>query len=849
MLRVALASVLGNKIRLALTALAIVIGVAFVTGSFVLTDSIDRAFGTLLAEVNEGTDVYVNGVSDVETSVVEEQPGQGPTIPASVAEEVRAVEGVARVVPTVEGMARVVGPDGEAVGGMGPPTFAFSWSGPDEVGPLTLRDGRAASGPGEATLDAGTAETIGYEVGDTMPVQLLDGVHEFALVGITGFGEEDNLLGATIVTFDLATAQSLLDREGVFDQIAVIGTGGVSPRQLRDRVAAATTASGVEVVTADDELANQQAGIREGLSFINIALLTFAGIAVFVGTFLIVNTFSIIVAQRTREFALLRAVGASARQVRMAVVLEAMVVGLVAGCVGIVAGIGLSELMRALFDTLGFGFPDGGLVLRTRTIVVAMVIGVVVTTVAAIGPARRASRVSPMEALRADAGIERDALGRGRTVAGSLAAVAGVAGLALGLSDAVPQPAVAAGLGAALAFVGVALLAPHLAGPAATVIGAWPSRSGVPGRLARNNADDNRTRTASTASALMIGVALVAFVSIFAASATASVNVLFTEQLASDFTVTPAGFGPGGVPPGLTDDLQERPELGAVSPVRSVKVRVGERTESVSAVNGDQVQDLVALDVVEGSTDALAGAVLVHEDRAAADGLAAGEAVDVRLDGVDTSLTVAGVFANKDLVGADLVTDLATLEEAGVSGNDYFVFVDAGDGVDTATARAAVDEVADEYVGVQVQDQTELSASLRGQVDQLLNVMIGLLGLALIIALIGIVNTLALSVFERTREIGLLRAVGMTRAQVRSMVRWESVIVSTFGALLGVVVGAVFGWALVRASADAGLQVLEFPVARLVAYVVVAAIAGVVAAVLPARRAARMDVLRAVTTE
>ncbi len=849
MFRVALASVLGNKIRLALTALAIVIGVAFVTGSFVLTDSIDRAFGNLLAEVNEGTDLYVNGVSDVETSLVQEQPGQGPTVPESVVDEVLAVDGVEEVIPTVEGMARVVSPDGEAVGGMGPPTFALSWSGPEEVGPLTLREGRAADGLDEATLDAATAETTGYAVGDTMQVQLADGMHEFELVGITGFGEEDNLLGATIVTFDLTTAQSLLDSEGEYDTIAVVGTGEVSPEDLRERVESAITATDVEVVTAADELETQQEGVREGLSFINIALLTFAGIAVFVGIFLIVNTFSIIVAQRTREFALLRAVGASARQVRMAVVVEAMVVGVVAGVVGIVAGIGLSELLRAVFDGLGFGFPDGGLVLQPRTLIVAMVLGVVVTTLASIGPSRRASRVSPMEALRTDAGGERDTLGRGRAIVGTFAAVAGLVGLVLGLGDVVPQPAVAAGAGAALAFIGVALLAPLLAGPAATVIGALPSRRGVPGRLARNNADDNPKRTASTASALMIGVALVTFVSIFAASATASVNVLFTEQLGSDFSVSPAGFGPSGVPPGLSADLQERPELGAVSPARSVAARVEDATEYVMGVNGDEIEQLVALDVLEGSTDGLAGGVLVHEERARADGLEVGDAVSVGFDGADLSLDVVGIFANKDLIGTDLVTDTATLADAGASGTDYFVFADAAEGVDATTARAAVDEVADGFVGVQVQDQVELRESMRDQVDTLLNLIIGMLALALVIALIGIVNTLALSVFERTREIGLLRAVGMTRTQVRAMVRWEAVIVSVFGAVLGVAVGAVFGWSLVTASAEAGLEVLEFPTTRLVVYVVVAAVAGVLAAVLPARRAARLDILRAVTTE
>ena len=849
MFRVALASVLGNKIRLALTALAIVIGVAFVSGSFVLTDSIDRAFGGLLAEVNEGTDLYVNGVSEVDPGFLGDQPGAGPTVPAEVADEVRAVEGVTEVVPTIEGTARVIGPDGEPVGGMGPPTFAYSWSGPEEAGPLTLREGRAAAGPDEATLDAATAETTGYQVGDTLPVQLADGRQEFELVGITGFGEEDNLLGATIVTFDLETAASLLGRQDEYDSIAVVGDGTVSAEDLQDRVAAAVDGFEVEVVTADAAQAEQQESINQGLQFINVALLTFAGIAVFVGIFLIVNTFSIIVAQRSREFALLRAVGASANQVLLAVIVEALVVGLVAGVVGLVAGIGLSELMRSVFDAIGFGFPDGGLVVEPRTIVVALVIGVVVTTLAAIGPARRASRVSPMEALRADASGGDDRPGRGRIALGLLALVAGAAGIALGLAGAGPQPAAAAGGGAALAFLGVALLAPLLSRPAVALLGALPSRRGVPGRLARNNAGDNPKRTASTASALMIGVALVSFVSIFAASASASVNALFADQLGADFIVTQAGFGPGGIPAGLPEDLAAADDLGAVTPVANTFVEVDDTVEAMAAVDGAEAASLIQFDVSEGRIEDLAGGVMVHRDRAEADGLAVGDQIDVTFGDGAATLPVAGIFESRDLIGADLVTDLATFEQVGAESTVVLVLADAADGVDAAAARTTVDRVADDYVGVQVQDQAELAQTSRNSVDMILNVIIGLLALALVIALIGIVNTLALSVFERTREIGLLRAVGMTRSQVRSMIRWESVIVAVFGAALGVAVGSLFGWALVTASADQGLQVLEFPATRLVVYVVVAGVAGVLAAVLPARRAARLDVLQAVTTE
>jgi len=850
MLRVALASVRGNRIRLALTSLAIVLGVAFVAGSLMLTDSIERAFGTLFDESFEGTDVYVRGVRQVDIGFGGELPGQGPTIPDDLAGVVAGIDGVRDVVPMVDGLAQVIDRDGRPVGGMGPPTIAASWSGPDEAGPLTLRDGRPAAGPTEATIDAATAALTGYGVGDRVPILLSTGVQTFDLVGITGYGTEDNLLGATIVTFDLETAQQVLGREGRLDSLAVVGDG-VGPEDLRDRIAAVVGSDTVEVVTADQEAAETQALLEEGLSFVSIALLVFAGIAVFVGVFLIVNTFSMVVAQRTREFALLRAVGASTRQVRGAVVIEALIVGLVSAVLGLLAGVGLSNLLRLLFDALGVGFPDGGLVLRARTVVVAFAVGVGVTTVASWGPARRAARIAPVEALAGTGAAQTEQVSRRRTAAGVALATLGGMAIAVALGGMVPQPAAVAGLGAAATFVGVTLFSPLLSQPVVGFVGAAPARRGLAGRLARNNAQGNPRRTAATASALMIGVALVSFVSIFAASATASVNTLFTAQLRADFVISPVGFGQAGIPAGLWSTLQDQPEVGAASPLRVLQGAVGEgAAESVVAVVPDHIDRLVALEIIEGEAGDLAGGALVHGDRAATEGLAVGDPLTLRLQDGPQELTVVGLFDNRDLVSADVVIALDTIPAGSTTpGADVLVLVAAADGVDLDDARAAVDGVVEAFPSVQVEDQAELRESLQGQVDGLLNLMIGLLGLALVVALIGIVNTLALSVFERTREIGLLRAVGMTRSQVRTMIRWEAVYVSVFGALLGVAVGTLLGWAIVAASADQGLEVLEVPVLRLATYVVVAGVAGVVAAVLPARRAARLDVLEAVTTE
>ncbi|MBW3662878.1 MAG: ABC transporter permease [Actinobacteria bacterium] len=851
MLRVALKSVLGNKLRLALTALAVVLGVAFVAGTFVLTDSIDRAFGNLLDEVNEEVDVYVNPASTIERDVTQPAVGEaGPTLDEALLQDVLEVDGVAGAAGFVQGFAQIIDQEGEPVGGMGPPTFGMSFVESDRT--ITIREGRPPTAPGEVTIDAATAELTDYEVGDTVPVLLAGGVEEFELVAITGFGDADNLLGATIATFEMQTAQTLLGKEGRFDQIAVRAEEGVDAETLAARIGDAVAGPSVEVVTADAQVAEDRQQITEGLSFINVALLAFAGIALFVGAFLIVNTFSIIVAQRTREFALLRAVGASASQVRTAVILEAVAIGVLAGVVGVLAGIGLAQALRAIFGAIGIDFPDGGLVLLPRTVIVSFVIAVLITAVAAVVPAQRASRITPVEAMRESAGDERERIGRGRTLAGTALGVAGgilvAVGLVLGPGNAIAF----VGAGAAAMFVGVSLLAPYVAGPAAAVIGALAGRT-VSGRLGRGNAARNPRRTASTASALMIGVALVTFVSIFAASATASVSRLFNEQLGADLTVQSAsGFTP--IPPGFAAALRELDAVGAVTPVRSATIRIDgvEGRSNIGAADPVAMPSLIEIGVVEGELADLTtpDTVLLHEDFAAAEDLVVGDDLDVAFTtGATTTVEVVGIYANEELAAGPLLVSLETLERHVEGAFDLIVVADAAEGVEVEDARVAIGAVANDFPGVVVRDQAQLREQSQEQVDQLLNIMIGLLMLALIIALIGIVNTLALSVFERTREIGLLRAVGMERRQVRRMVRWEAVIVAVFGAVLGVTVGAFFGWAVVTSLADEGLPVLEFPVGRLLVYVIVAALAGVLAAVFPARRAARLDVLEAVTTE
>jgi len=848
-LRIATASVLASRVRLALTALAVVLGVSFVSGTFVLTDSIDRAFGQLLTDIGEGVDAYVNPAEDVDAS--SGAPGidasGGALLDESVLDEVRAVDGVASAVGSVEGVAVVVGADGEVVGGQGPPQLGGSWDG--GLGAAALRDGREPEGPGELLVDVTTFERAGFTLGDTVTVLVPGGPRELELVGTVGFGEEDNLLGATLALVTLDAAQELFDKPDGLDQVVVTAADGVDADDLVARIDAAVGGPDVEVVSAADQQAQDQQAVTEGLAFLDTVLLAFAGISLFVAGFLIVNTFSITVAQRTREFALLRAVGASGRQVRAVVVVEAVAVGLAGGALGLLGGVALAELLQLAFGAFGADFPDGGIVVAPRTVVASFTISVLVTTLAALAPARRASRVSPVEALRGTGAVAPDHVGVARTVVGLLLVVVGGAGLAVGLLVE-GQGVALVGAGVAALFVGVALLAPFVARPVTAVLGVVLGR-GVVARLARANAGRNPARTAATASALMVGVALVTFVSIVAASVTASLGTLFEEQFGADLAVQAQG-GFGTLPRDLAPQLREVDGVGSVSNVRIAGGRLDDGGDVlVAGVDPAVVDDHLRIGPSQGALAALEpGTVMVSQGVADDRDLGPGDEVVLSLPAAqDARLEVVGTFAERDLLGTDWIVPLVAWPDLVGQGTDTLVSVRFAPDVDRDAVRADVEAVTEAYPGVAVQDVGEVLASTQAQVDGLLNVLIGLLALALVIAVIGIVNTLALSVLERTREIGLLRAVGMARRQVRRAVRLEAVLVALFGAGLGVLLGVGFGAALVTTLADDGITTLVVPGGRIAVYLVGAGLAGVLAAALPARRAARLDVLRAVTVE
>ena len=837
MLRTTLRSLLARKLRLALSGLAVVLGVSFVSGTFVLTDTLSRVFDELFAGVNAGTSVTVRGVS----ALGDEDAAAPPPVDEAVLDRVLAVDGVASATGRVSGYAELV-VDGAPVTSGGAPSLGVDIQPDSPLETLTLRDGAAPQGPDEVAVDKATADRVGLEVGDRVQVALREGLRDVTVTGTLGFGDADSFAGASLAAFDLASAQRLVGRPGTFSEIAVAAEDGLGDDVLAERVGAVLPAA-TEAVTGRQSSAESSAEIKEGLGFFTTGLLVFAGISLFVGAFLIFNTFSMLVAQRARELALLRALGASRRQVTSSVLVEALAVGLLASLVGFALGIGVAAALRALLSLLGIDLPDGELVLAPRTLLVCLLVGVGVTAVAALVPARRAARVAPVEAMRDAGPAEERSLFR-RGLLGALLLLTGVGLLAAGLTRGT-LPLV--GGGAAVTFLGVATLSPLVARPVASALAAPFARLGVPGRLGRANAVRSPRRTSATAAALMVGLALVSAVSVLGSSLKASVDKIVDSQLGADFVLTSSSFQ--GFSPSVADRLRAAPEVDGVLALRFAQLLVDGRTGGVSGIDPRAVERVLALDVVDGDLASLdAGSLAVSADAAEELGLAVGDEVPVTWARTgEASLRLVAVYASNEFLD-----DYAVVEEAVVAGTDQellgAVLVNVREGTTPARAREAVDGAVGDLPTVRVDDRAAFVAEQSSQVDQLLNAITVLLVLSVVIAVLGIVNTLALSVVERTRELGLLRAVGLSRRQLRRMIRVESVVIALYGALLGLLVGTAFGWALVRALEEQGVSEFALPLGRLALVVVAAALAGVLAAALPARRAARLDVLAAVAS-
>ncbi|MEA2972284.1 MAG: putative transport system permease protein [Actinomycetota bacterium] len=847
MLKATLKGVLAHKVRLLLTALAVVLGVGFVAGTYVLTDTLNATFDNLFDEVTQGVDVSVRAVSGFgdETSLTSGRD----TVPDTLQPVVAAVDGVRVADGSVAGYAQYVDKEGKSVDTGGAPTLGVNWTDVPELNPLRLRDGRAPRGPTEVLMDAGTAKKYDFGVGDKVRILFQGPPGDFTIVGIAGFGAADNLAGATLAVFDTPTTQRVLDKVGRFDSVDVVGDDSVSPLDLRTRVQAALP-DGYEALTGT-QVADEQSGqIKDALGFFSTFLLVFAGISLFVGAFMILNTFSILVAQRTRELGLLRALGASRGQVLASVVGEAALVGLVASAAGVGLGILVAMGLKALLSAFGIDLPGGGLIVKPRTIVISLVVGELVTLVAATVPALRASKLTPMAAL-GGAGTDGGGSLRRRTVAGALVLAAGVAALGTGLFGDAGISLV--GLGAALTFIGVALLMPLIAGPMASVLGRPLPRifwvRGISATLARQNALRNPRRTASTAAALTIGLGLVGCVAVLAASIVESGAAVIDKALAADYIVSTDQFTPT-ISTEVAQRLSQQPELGGVTGLQTGEFKVHDSTTSLYAGDPDTLPQLLNIEMVTGDLAGLGpGEVIVEEKEADDEGVGVGDVLPVTFARTgDKELRVAGTYQRNQLLGQYTVSTETFLENFSER-LDFVVLTKAAPGVSQAAARAAVDRVAEDFPNVEVRDQVEFKAEQKRQIRQALGLVTALLFLAVIIAFLGIINTLALSVFERTRELGLLRAVGMARGQVRGMIRGESVIISVMGALIGLAIGVLFGWAVVANFSGEGVSELVIPVGQLVFYVVIAGVLGVIAALLPARRAARLDVLEAISHE
>lgn len=840
MLRATLRSLLARKLRLLLSAMAVVLGVAFVAGAFVLTDSLGKTFTDLFATVNKNIAVDVRGTEKGD-GTADSDGGGRQFVPATAVASVRGVAGVAEVQPSIVngGNMAVLGKDGKALTSNGAPTIGANWIESDRLNQQRIVAGRGPRAPDEVVLDPKLAEKAGVGVGGRTVVFTPTGQVSATVVGLARYTNgKDSLGGESYVFFDTSTAQKVLRVNGYTD-LLVAASDGVTQDELRGRVAAVLPAR-TEAITGD-QLADEQASdIQQGIGFLNTFLLVFASVALFVGAFIIFNTFSILVAQRTRELALMRALGASKGQVTRSVLLESVVVGGLASAIGLAGGVGVAIGLQALFTAFGEGLPKAPIVIEPRTVIVSFAVGIVVTAVAALLPARRAAKVPPIAAMR-DAATPDRSLVR-QTIGGAVLLAGGAVAMTLGLTG---SGLAVLGLGTVLAFLGVALLSPHLSRPVTGLFGILFRRR-LPGRLGKQNSQRNPRRTASTAAALMIGLALVSAVGVLGASLKDSVRKTVDQAVGADFIVDHNATGISGT---TIAEIQRLPGVGEATFFKQERVVLDGSEQYPVAISPGAIGSTVSLQQSAGSLRDLGpGTVLVAEDVAKKKSLAVGSTLPARYpDGTSATLTVAGIYKTNSLVGSYVLDTSAgdhydqQLWAAGL--------VKVADGADPAQVRTELDRALRPYPNLTLQDRTEFVGEATGQIDQLVQFFTLLLALSVGIAVLGIVNTLALSVLERTRELGLLRAVGMSRRQVKRMVRVESVLVAVFGGLLGLVVGAVFGVALQRALVGQGVTELAFPVGQLLAYLVIAAVAGVVAAWLPARRAAKLNVLRAIATD
>jgi putative ABC transport system permease protein len=846
MWKVTIKGLLAHKLRLLLTGIAIVLGVTFISGTFVLTDTLHNTFTTLFGHIYQNVDFEVRGKAAFANNA---QGGGGGAVRKPIAQsilaDVRRVPGVSYAEGTVSGYAQFVARDGKAVSSGGAPTLGVSFDPNPQLSSLHLDHGTAPTTPGDVVMDQGTATKYHFTVGDHVRILLAGPPQTFTITGLVKFGTADNLAGATIAAFDLPTAQRLFNETGRFDSINVLAQPGADKTTVQHAIARVLP-SGVEVVTGQTVANEQSNDINQALSFFSTALLVFAFISLFVGGFTIFNTFSIIVGQRTRELALLRIVGASRRQVFRSVLLEAAILGFVASAVGLGLGVLAALGLEALLKGFGISLPSGPLVFEARTVIVAIVVGLGVTVVSAISPARRAVRIPPVAALT-DYHGEQGESSRRRIIIGTVISVVGIAALALGLT----KPAIQlVGLGAVAIFIGIGMLAPTVARPMASALGRPLARAfRISGKLGRENSMRSPRRTAQTASALMVGLALVSTITVFGASLSKSATSSVDNAVSADYIVTATGSGAGGFSNSVASAASAVPGAATTSSVYSGEFEFRKSLANMTAISPHDLGATIILrmDAGRGASALADNELLIDTTTANSDNLEVGSVVPVKFAQTGTStMRIGGIFKPNALLGSFLVGDGFFLSHFD-SPLPVAVLVSTKSGGPSITR--ALDAGLKAYPNIQVQTRAQFEKSQQAQVNQLLGLVYALLALAVVIALIGIVNTLMLSVFERTHEIGLLRAVGMKRRQVRAMIRAEAVILSLFGAIIGIVVGTALGTAFAASLKQQGITDIVIPFGSLVLFLIIAALLGLGAATWPARRAARLDVLAAIAAD
>jgi putative ABC transport system permease protein len=825
--------------RLVSTTVAICLGVALLAGTLVFSDTLRSSFDQLFQRALGQADAVVRSANTLTTDGEFAQD----LIPGALAADVAAVDGVVAVVPQIEGFGQLTGSDGEKIGGFGPPTEAGTWIEDEELNPYELVEGRAPAAPDEVVINRGAAEEGGLRVGDTTTVATPEPV-TVRVVGIATFGGEDGLGPSTYTAFSLEGAeQHVTGRPGEVTSLLVRGDG-VDEDELVERIGR-TLAGGAEVISGSDlvDEANEEIG-ADFVGFLTTFLLVFAVVALLVATCSISNTFAILGAQRARASGLLRAVGATRRHVLLAALGEALLVGTSASLVGAAAGVGLAAGIAALFGAVGFPLPAGGLAVSPAALVVAVVVGVLVTVLGATAPAVRAARVAPLAALRA-AAVDRSAQSVRRAGAGVVLLGAGVASLTVGAGS---QSLTLTGLGAVATVVGAVVLGPVVARPAATVLGAPIALArGLAGVLARRNAVRSPRRTAASASALMIGIGVVTLFTVLAGSLKTSVDDGVGAVVHGDLVIAASQFGGGGLSPGLADAVAGVPGVAGAVGVGTGPVAIEGRTRQVSVLDPSASAGLLVPEAVEGRVDDLdASQLAVDRPLAQDEGWTLGDRVDVRFgDGETETLTIGAVYEPSSTL-RDLIVPAGTWRRHQVQAVDNLVVIGLEDGADREQTRQAIEEATADFAPPDVTTIEQFVDDSTAFVDQMLGLVYAMLVLAIVIAVMGIATTLSLSIHERTRELGVVRAVGASKAQVRSMVRWESVVIAALGTASGIALGLLLGWALVEAAGSGDMVVQpSIPVGQVVVIGVVGALTGVAAAWRPARRASRIDVIDA----